>query len=51
MGKLPAEERPAVLEAVRLYCAGKGLPLLVASHDPAPGFRAVRVETLLGEAD
>ena len=51
VSRLPAEERPAVLEAVRLYCAGKGLPLLVASHDPAPGFRAVRVETLLGEAD
>ena len=32
-----------------LFCENRGLMLLVASHDAAPGFEIARIEDLLGD--
>ena len=46
--RMPMADRAPVLEAVRLFCENRGLMLLVASHDAAPGFGIARIEDLLG---
>ena len=48
VARMPMADRAPVLEAVRLFCENRGLMLLVASHDAAPGFGIARIEDLLG---